>query len=98
MSIYWRAALFALCLFLIPAGLFAQAEDICSRLPVVSSVGQVGNGSNAEVVVQQMKDRAEMQAVGQTGTPAFYINGRMISGAQPFEVFKKIIDEELARK
>jgi hypothetical protein len=62
MSIYWRAALFALCLFLIPAGLFAQAEDICSRLPVVSSVGQVGNGSNAEVVVQQMKDRAEMQA------------------------------------
>ena len=35
---------------------------------------------------------------GVNGTPAFYINGRMISGAQPFDVFKRIIDEELARK
>ena len=35
---------------------------------------------------------------GVNGTPAFYINGRMISGAQPFEAFKKIIDEELARQ
>ena len=35
---------------------------------------------------------------GVNGTPAFYINGRMISGAQPFEVFKKIIDEELSKK
>ncbi len=34
---------------------------------------------------------------GVNGTPAFFINGRMISGAQPFEAFKKIIDEELAR-
>jgi protein-disulfide isomerase len=33
---------------------------------------------------------------GVSGTPAFYINGRMLSGAQPFEVFKRIIDEELA--
>ena len=35
---------------------------------------------------------------GVNGTPAFFINGRMISGAQPFEAFKRIIDEELARK
>ena len=35
---------------------------------------------------------------GVNGTPAFFINGRMISGAQPFEAFKKIIDEELSRK
>ena len=33
-----------------------------------------------------------------SGTPAFYINGRMLSGAQPFEAFKRIIDEELAAK
>ena len=33
---------------------------------------------------------------GVSGTPAFYINGRMLSGAQPFEAFKRIIDEELA--
>jgi len=35
---------------------------------------------------------------GVSGTPAFYINGRMLSGAQPFEAFKRIIDEELAGK
>jgi protein-disulfide isomerase len=38
------------------------------------------------------------QEAGVDGTPAFFINGRMISGAQPFEVFKKIIDEELESK
>jgi protein-disulfide isomerase len=35
---------------------------------------------------------------GVSGTPAFYINGRMLSGAQPFEAFKRIIDEELTLK
>lgn len=43
------------------------------------------------------KDMADASAVGVTGTPAFFINGRMLSGAQPFEKFKEIIDEELAR-
>ena len=33
---------------------------------------------------------------GVTGTPAFFINGRLIAGAYPFSEFKKIIDEELA--
>jgi len=35
---------------------------------------------------------------GVNGTPAFFINGRMLSGAQPFDEFKKVIDEELARR
>jgi protein-disulfide isomerase len=43
-------------------------------------------------------DVKEGEEAGVNGTPAFFINGRMISGAQPFEVFKKIIDEELERK
>ena len=40
----------------------------------------------------------EGQAVGVNGTPAVFINGRKISGAYPFETFKKIADEELAKK
>jgi protein-disulfide isomerase len=44
------------------------------------------------------QDIADGEAVGVTGTPAFFINGRSIEGAQPFESFKRIIDEELARK
>jgi protein-disulfide isomerase len=43
------------------------------------------------------KDIADGQAVGVNGTPAFFINGRSLSGAQPFEKFKEIIDEEIAR-
>ena len=43
------------------------------------------------------KDMADASSVGVTGTPAFFINGRMISGAQPFEKFKEIIDDELSR-
>lgn len=35
---------------------------------------------------------------GVRGTPAFFINGRFLSGAQPFEAFQTIIDEELAMK
>lgn len=35
--------------------------------------------------------------LGVTGTPAFFINGRRLSGAMPFEEFKRVIDEELAR-
>jgi protein-disulfide isomerase len=42
-------------------------------------------------------DMAEGQSVGVTGTPAFIINGRFLSGAQPFPRFKAIIDDELAR-
>jgi protein-disulfide isomerase len=36
--------------------------------------------------------------VGVTGTPMFFINGRLLDGAQPIEAFKRIIDEELALK
>jgi len=43
------------------------------------------------------KDYADGTAVGIQGTPTFFINGRVVGGAQSFPVFKKIIDEELAR-
>jgi protein-disulfide isomerase len=42
-------------------------------------------------------EQAEGSSVGVSGTPAFIINGRLISGAQPFENFKAVIDDELAR-
>jgi len=43
------------------------------------------------------KDQKDLSAVGTTGTPAFYINGRFLSGAQKIDTFKKIIDEELKK-
>jgi len=37
-------------------------------------------------------------ALGVQGTPAFFVNGRFLNGAQPFEAFAAIIDEELQLK
>ncbi|MBT8462850.1 MAG: thioredoxin domain-containing protein, partial [Gemmatimonadetes bacterium] len=34
---------------------------------------------------------------GVTGTPALFINGRFLSGAQPFSVVSRVIDDELTR-
>ena len=42
-------------------------------------------------------DSQEADKLGVSGTPAFFINGRYLSGAQPFESFKKVIDEEIAK-
>jgi len=42
-------------------------------------------------------DMAEGQKVGIKSTPTFFINGKLVMGAQPIEVFAEIIDEELAK-
>ncbi len=43
------------------------------------------------------KDFTDGQSYGVTGTPAFFINGRKLTGAQPFSAFEKIIKEELKK-
>jgi protein-disulfide isomerase len=43
------------------------------------------------------KDVEEGKRAGVTGTPAFFINGRFVSGAQSLEAFSTIVDDELAR-
>jgi protein-disulfide isomerase len=42
-------------------------------------------------------DMAEGQKLGIKSTPTFFINGKLVSGAQPTEVFTEVIDEELAK-
>jgi protein-disulfide isomerase len=41
------------------------------------------------------KDIATGQEMGVTGTPTFFIGDYKLTGAQPFENFKKAIDEKL---
>ncbi|MEK6853393.1 MAG: thioredoxin domain-containing protein [Nanoarchaeota archaeon] len=41
------------------------------------------------------KDTADGAAAGIQGTPGFLINGKLVSGAQPFSSFKQVIDAEL---
>jgi len=43
------------------------------------------------------KQQAQGSTLGARGTPAFFVNGRFLSGAQPFEAFKAIIDEEMKK-
>lgn len=43
------------------------------------------------------KDMAEGQKYGVSGTPAFFVNGILMSGAQPFSSFKEVIDDELKK-
>jgi predicted DsbA family dithiol-disulfide isomerase len=51
------------------------------------------DGSKAKEVETSKKAGDEL---GVNGTPHFFINGRPLSGAQPFEEFKKVIDAELS--
>ena len=49
-----------------------------------------------KMVVQ--KDETEGDRLGVQGTPAFFINGRLLSGAQPEDEFARVIDEELNKR
>ena len=50
-----------------------------------------------EVSEMIAKDNSYAQLVGADGTPTFFINGKMISGAMPFETFKAVIDEQIGK-
>jgi protein-disulfide isomerase len=44
-----------------------------------------------------LADQAQATKLGAGGTPAFFINGVFLSGAQPFPAFKGVIDTELSK-
>ncbi len=52
------------------------------------------SGKHAETVESDLKAGAR---AGVSSTPAFFVNGRYLAGAQPFELFAEIIDDELKR-
>ena len=54
------------------------------------------NSEKYQAAIQE--DMAEGARIGVDGTPAFFINGRQISGAQPLDAFTRIIEDELALK
>ncbi len=53
--------------------------------------------TSSEVKERIEADKRVADALGVSGTPAFFVNGRFLSGAQPFESFKELIDAELAQ-
>jgi protein-disulfide isomerase len=53
--------------------------------------------SNEKASLVEKSKKAGEEA-GVSGTPAFFINGRMLSGAQPLDAFTAIVDQELKGK
>jgi protein-disulfide isomerase len=56
------------------------------------------DAASPEVKKKVADDAAEAARLGVTGTPGFFVNGRFLSGAKPFNSFKQLIDEELKKK
>lgn len=77
-----------------------------TKTDVVKWAGQIGLNmtkfnqclDSGEYKAEVEKDVADGTAVGVSGTPTTFINGRSLVGAQPYSSFKAIIDEELSKK
>lgn len=64
------------------------------RLDVVKAMGAVGNKTFAKAIEADLDLGDDVQS---SGTPHFFINGRRVIGAKPFDQMKVIIDDEIAK-
>ncbi len=78
---------------------FAQAgrfEELAADLGL--DVEQFLADMNSDAIAEQVKSEvAEGRSVGVRGTPAFFINGEMVSGARPIDDFREVIDRHLEK-
>lgn len=85
-------------------GLLFENQQNLTRETLDRLAGQAGLDMNRyraamDGHTHQAAIRADSEAgnrIGANGTPAFYINGRELMGAQPFEEFQRVINEEIA--
>ncbi len=84
--------------------MFANQQKLAAADLIETAAGLGLNKEEFKACLDSGRYRAEVQndfkegaSYGVTGTPAFFINGVMLSGAQPPEAFYKIIDRELER-
>jgi protein-disulfide isomerase len=75
------------------AGLARRAADL--GLDRSSFDSCLGSGRHDEAIEASLR---QGEALGVTGTPAYFVNGRMISGARPIESFTELVDAELAAR
>lgn len=76
-----------------PEQLTQYASQLAMNLPDFNTCLE---SDKFKTVVQ--KDEDEGNRLGVQGTPAFFINGRLLSGAQPDMEFSRMIDEELSKR
>ena len=70
---------------------YAQSLDL-----EMGSFTEGMESSSLRVYVEE--DMRQGSKLGVTGTPAFFVNGVFLNGAQPFSAFKELIDAELLKK
>lgn len=85
-------------------GTQAQQESPFSEKNLIASAKDLGldtkkfeqclKSDDKKSIIQA--DMAAASELGVQGTPGFFINGRFLGGAFPFEAFKEIIDKEIA--
>jgi len=84
--------------------LFAEPQSLVSK-NFKKWAREIGcDGTTFDAALAKGKGKARVEAdtagallVGAAGTPTFFVNGRRVVGAQPFDAFKAVIDEELAK-
>lgn len=80
-----------------PAASPEQLTDYATRAGLdVAAFKRCTESDKFRALVQ--KDESEGERLGVQGTPSFFINGRLLSGAQPAEDFARVIDEELNKR
>lgn len=85
--------------------LFNGGKDL-GRETFIDYAGQIGIDSDAftKCIDEERskdeisKDYSYASSLGVSSTPTFFVNGIAVVGAQPIEVFKQVIDAELAGK
>jgi protein-disulfide isomerase len=87
----YHDALFANSPNLSPEQLTTYAEQLGLNLPSFERC--LASGTHAASVQKSINEGIRL---GVTGTPAFFINGELLSGAQPLESFVRVIERELA--
>jgi len=85
--------------------MFSNQQDLGVEQLKAKAAGLGLNAEQFNACLDQGKFASQVQAdldagtkAGVNGTPAMFINGRFLSGAQPFAEVSKVIDDELQRK
>jgi protein-disulfide isomerase len=77
-----------------------KVEDLNTMLEIADSLGADMTKLNSCLSSKKYesnfeRDSKQAQEAGIGGTPTFFVNGKMLVGAQPYSAFKQAIDAEL---
>jgi protein-disulfide isomerase len=69
-------------------------ETYASQIPGLNLDQWKKDLADPKLETMTKEDETVASKFGASGTPAFFVNGRFVSGAQPFEEFDRLIKEE----